>query len=254
MLLAHEPPAFTLQHPHGTSPFFLTCDHASKRIPEALGNLGVPAAERERHIAWDLGALGVARALSARFDATLVHTNYSRLVIDCNRHPCREDQIPTISEYTPIPGNVGLSEEAIRARQDTLWHPYQDAISAMLRARASRNLFTIFVSVHSFTPVYKGAARPWQIAILSNRDRRIANVMLEELARDPALCVGDNIPYRLTDEGDYGVPVHAERAGLPHALLEIRQDEITSEAGQLAYAERLAGVLVIAARAVGCTP
>ena len=249
----HEPPAFTIERADSESALFLTCDHASARIPEALGELGVSAAERARHIAWDIGALAVARLLSARFNATLIHTGYSRLVIDCNRHCERADLVPEISEYTEVPGNRGLCDEARRLRIEALWQPYHAAIAGTLAARAARGLPTLFVSMHSFTPVYKGEARPWQIAMLSNRDRRVAEVLLCELGNEPGLCVGDNIPYRLTDEGDYGVPVHAERVGLPHVLVEIRQNEIDTEAGQQAYAERLARTLPIAARAVGLT-
>ena len=251
LLKDHEPPAFTLERADSESALFLTCDHASARIPAALGDLGVCSAERARHIAWDIGALAVAQLLSARFNATLIHTGYSRLVIDCNRHCGRADLVPTISEYTEVPGNRDLCEDARRLRIESLWQPYHAAIAGMLAARAARGLPTLFVSMHSFTPVYKGEARPWQIAMLSNRDRRVAEVLLRELGSEPGLCVGDNIPYRLTDEGDYGVPVHAERAGLPHVLVEIRQNEIDTDAGQQAYAERLARTLPIAAQAVG---
>ena len=251
LLKDHEPPAFTLERADSESALFLTCDHASARIPAALGDLGVSAAERARHIAWDIGALAVAQLLSSRFNATLIHTGYSRLVIDCNRHCGRADLVPTISEYTEVPGNRDLCEDARRLRIESLWQPYHAAIAGTLAARAARGLPTLFVSMHSFTPVYKGEARPWQIAMLSNRDRRVAEVLLRELGSEPGLCVGDNIPYRLTDEGDYGVPVHAERAGLPHVLVEIRQNEIDTDAGQQAYAERLARTLPIAAQAVG---
>lgn len=251
LLKDHEAPAFTIERANSESALFLTCDHASARIPEALGDLGVCAAERARHIAWDIGALAVAQHLSARFDATLIHTGYSRLVIDCNRHCGRADLIPEISEYTEVPGNRDLGAEARRLRIEALWQPYHEAIASQLAARAARGVPTLFVSVHSFTPVYKGEARPWQIAMLSNRDRRVAEVLLRELGREPGLCLGDNIPYRLTDEGDYGVPVHAERAGLPHVLVEIRQNEIDTDAGQQACAERLARTLPLAAQAVG---
>lgn len=246
-----EPPPFEVVAPDASAPFLLICDHASNRVPASLGDLGVPKSAFDLHVAWDIGALDAAKHLQRRFDATLIHTGYSRLVIDCNRHCGRADLVPAISEYTEVPGNRGLCDEARRLRIETLWQPYHAAIASTLAARAARGLPTLFVSMHSFTPVYKGEARPWQIAMLSNRDRRVAEVLLRELGSEPGLCVGDNIPYRLTDEGDYGVPVHAERAGLPHVLVEIRQNEIDTDAGQQAYAERLARTLPIAAQAVG---
>lgn len=253
MLLAHEPPAVLIERSHSPSPFLFTCDHASNRLPEGL-DLGVSGAERERHIAWDIGALGVAQALAAHFDACLVATQYSRLVIDCNRHTWREDLIPPVSETTAIPGNVGLSEAARAARQRALYEPYHATIRDLLNARAKLQRATIYISVHSFTPTYKGNARPWQIALLSNRDRRIAEILLRELGRDPTLCVGDNTPYRLSDAGSYSVPVHAEQRGLPHVLIEIRQDQITDAVGQQQWVARLAPILSRAAQEIGVIP
>ena len=247
LLAPHEPPPVLVERADGKSAFFITCDHASKRIPASLGSLGVSAIERARHIGWDIGALGVSRALSAYFDACLVATQYSRLVIDCNRNPARADAIPTQSELTPVPGNLNLSEAARALRCRALWEPYHQTITALLDARQAVPRSTIYVAVHSFTPRYKEESRPWQVALLSNRDRRLADILLRELGKDPALCVGDNIPYRLSDDTDYGVPVHAERRGLPHVLLELRQDEIESATGQRAWAARLRGLLTVAA-------
>ncbi len=251
MLASHEPPAVTVRFPDSQSPLFFTCDHASKRIPEVLGDLGLAPAERARHIAWDIGALGVAERLAAHFEATLVASGYSRLVIDCNRQLWRDDAIPLQSELTEVPGNRHLSDAAQEARRACFHRPYHAQIQALIEAREQAGRATVYVSVHSFTPVFKGAARPWQVALLSNRDRRVANILLRELARDPALCVGDNIPYRLTDESDYGVPVHAERRGLPHVLIELRQDEIADERGQHAWAARLAPLLRLVLAEIG---
>jgi len=230
------------------SPFFFTCDHASPRVPASLGDLGVPAAEWERHIAWDIGALGVAERLATRFQATLVATGYSRLVIDCNRQLWRHDCIPELSELTPVPGNCNLGEAERALRAEALHRPYHDTITRLLDARAAAGFPTIYLAIHSFTPVFKGEQRPWQIAMLSNRDRRVAEILLRELGRDAGLVVGDNIPYRLTDETDYGVPVHAERRGLPHVLIELRQDEIADERGQQAWVDRLVPLLEVVAR------
>lgn len=254
LLGANEPPAFVTARPLGPSPCFITCDHASNRFPACLGDLGVSAAERERHIAWDIGALGVALHLAARLDATLIASSYSRLVIDVNRPLWRHDSIPIKSEATEIPGNAALPEAERELRREALFRPYHREITRLLDARAAAGRATLLVSVHSFTPVYLGVARPWQIAILSNRDRRVADLMLSGLLADPSLCVGDNIPYRLTDEGDYGVPVHGEQRGIPHVLIEIRQDQIAGATGQVAWAERLGILLERAAAALACAP
>lgn len=251
MLAAFEPPAVSVTRPESRSPFLFTVDHASRRIPAALGDLGLPPTERERHIAWDIGALGVATLLADHCGATLVASGYSRLVIDCNRHVWRDDAIPSRSELTDIPGNRGLSEADREARRRCFHQPYHERIAALLDARQRAGCATVYIAVHSFTPVYKGEARPWQVALLSNRDRRVADILLRELRRVPGLCVGDNIPYRLTDEGDYGVPVHAERRGLPHVLIELRQDEIAEPAGQHVWAARLPPLLRLAASELG---
>lgn len=248
LLAPHEPPAVSVLHADSVSPFFFTCDHASRRVPASLGDLGVPAAEWERHIAWDIGALGVAERLATHFQATLVATGYSRLVIDCNRQLWRHDCIPELSELTPVPGNCNLGEVERARRIEALHRPYHEAITRLLDARAAAAIPTVYLAIHSFTPRYKGEQRPWQVALLSNRDRRVAEILLRELGRDSSLVVGDNIPYRLTDETDYGVPVHAERRGLPHVLIELRQDEIADAQGQRRWAERLVPLLEIAAR------
>ncbi len=243
LLRAHEPPAVNIERPRATSPFFLTCDHASNRLPEAVGDLGVPAADRLRHIAWDIGALAVARGLSAVLDATLVASGYSRLVMDMNRPLHRADSIPLHSEATAVPGNEGLSDAQRAARRQAFFEPYHGSITRLLDERRALGQPSLLVAVHSFTPVYLGVARPWEVALLSNRDRRVADFLMQALRHEHGLEVGDNIPYRLTDDGDYGVPVHGEQRGLPHVLIELRQDEVASAAGQAAWVRRLAPLL-----------
>lgn len=251
LLGTHEPHPVTVEREHGRSAFFLTCDHAANRIPESLGTLGLDAAELRRHIAWDIGAAGVSRRLAEQLDSTLVRQNYSRLVVDCNR-PCDSEQIvPVRSEATGIPGNQALGEAARRQRVDAIFRPYHETITALLDQRARRP--TVFVAIHSFTPVYMGGERPWHIGILYGSDRRMAAPMLEQLEADHGLCVGDNEPYRI-DHKDYGIPVHGEARGLPHVLIEIRQDLIASDSGQGTWASRLAGLLSHALTALALAP
>ena len=243
LLAPDEPPACTVLRPDGRSPFVLSCDHGGKAFPRALGTLGVSDTERERHIAWDRGIAGVGRALSELLDAPLVLANYSRLVIDCNRPLDAPDSIPLQSEDTGVPGNRDLSAEAIEARHDALFHPYHAALREILDRRDAAGRETVFLALHSFTPVYRGEARPWDVGLLYQRDRRLCAELIELFEDHPGLCVGDNEPYQVEDHHDYGIPVHGEARGLVHGLIEIRQDHLEDSAGQQEWAERIADVL-----------
>lgn len=243
LIAPDEPPPFLEARPQGASNFVIVVDHASARIPRRLANLGVSAAELERHIAWDIGALAVARQVSDALDAPLVAQNYSRLVIDCNRDPRVATSIPTVSEVTEIPGNIGLSEEQRAARRSEIFEPYHARVSALLDARAAAGRPTILVSQHSMTHVFKGGRREMHAAVLYNRDRRFAGLMLEMLRRQPGIVIADNQPYFVTDETDYSIPYHGEKRGLPHVEIEIRQDLLLDAAGQTEWAERIGRAL-----------
>jgi predicted N-formylglutamate amidohydrolase len=243
ILAADEPPSYTIVNEHGTSPFFLTCDHAGRRLPRLLGSLGLSAAELEHHIAWDIGAAGVAQRLAAAFDAFLILQTYSRLVIDCNRAPGAATSIATLSELTTVPGNLEVSGVEATARAREIFEPYHQSITRALDARRYAGRATVLVAVHSFTPAFKGIARPWHIGILYNRDPRFGRVMLEVLRAEAELTIGDNEPYAISDETDYTIPNHGERRGIPHVEIEIRQDLIATEAGQASWAARLVRVL-----------
>ncbi len=238
-----EPHPVTLDNEAGRSVFFLTCDHAGRAIPRRLGGLGLPNRETFRHIAWDIGIGAVGRQLSRLLDATVILQTYSRLVIDCNRDPNVPSSIPEISEATEIAGNCGLSEAARAARIDAIFRPYHDALAAALDQRVADGRDSVLVALHSFTPVFKGVSRPWHIAVLFNRDSRLAHPLAELLRAEGDLCVGENEPYRVSDLTDYTVPVHGERRGLPHVEIEIRQDLVSEPAGQREWAERLARIL-----------
>lgn len=234
-----DPPAVEVLRPEGSSPFFLTCEHAGKRIPKRLGTLGLEGPDLERHIAWDIGAAGVARRLSEMIDATCVLQTYSRLVVDCNRWPAAEDSITTLSEDSVIPGNVDIAEDEAKAREREVFHPYHDTIHALLDAREARGGHTVLIAVHSCTPVFHGVSRPWHLGILYEHDRRFADVLFELLQAHDDLQVGDNEPYFMSTEKDYAVPVHGQNRAIVHVELEIRQDLITSTEGQSQWAKRL---------------
>jgi predicted N-formylglutamate amidohydrolase len=243
LLEADEPRPVTVENESGGSVFFLTCDHAGRAFPRRLGTLGLAEPDALRHIAWDIGIGAVGRHLSGLLDATVVLQTYSRLVIDCNRDPNVPSSIPEISESTEIPGNVGLDGAERAARVDAIFRPYHDAISAALDRRAAEGRASVLIALHSFTPVFKGVSRPWHIAVLFNRDPRLAHALAELLRAERGLVVGENEPYRVTDLTDYTVPVHGEGRGLPHVEIEIRQDLISEPAGQREWAGRLARLL-----------
>jgi predicted N-formylglutamate amidohydrolase len=243
LLEPDEPNPVTLENESGDSVFFLTCEHAGRAFPRRLGRLGLPEAETLRHIAWDIGIGAVGRELSLLLNAAVVLQTYSRLVIDCNRDPKVPSSIPEISEATEIPGNRSLNETERAARVDAIFRPYHNAIAAALDRRAAADRASALVALHSFTPVFKGVSRPWHVAVLFNRDPRLAHALAEVLRADRGLIVGENEPYRVSDLTDYTVPVHGERRGLPHVEIEIRQDLITDPSGQREWAERLARLL-----------
>jgi predicted N-formylglutamate amidohydrolase len=243
LLAADEPPPVSVYNAGGASPLLLVADHAGRAVPRALDRLGVGAAEWERHIAWDIGIAGVGRMLADRLGATLIQQNYSRLVIDCNRPPGTPASIPEISELTPIPGNVGLSDAQKDMRAGEIFWPYHRRIDAELQRRQQAGRAAALIALHSFTPVFKGDARAWHAALLYNRDPRLAQRLLTLLQQEQALVVGDNQPYFVSDTTDYTIPVHGERRGLPHALIEIRQDLIAEDSGQRKWADTLARLL-----------
>jgi predicted N-formylglutamate amidohydrolase len=243
LLAADEAAPVTVLKAGGASPLLLVADHAGVASPRALGRLGVAATEWQRHIAYDIGIAGVGRKLAEALDATLIQQNYSRLVIDCNRPPDAPSSIPEMSELTAVPGNVGLREDERAARAQAIFQPYHARIDAEIKHRREAGRMTALIALHSFTPAFKGVPRPWHAALLYNRDRRLADRLIALLRQEPGLVVGDNEPYFVSDATDYTIPVHGERQGLPHALIEIRQDLIADESGQQQWAERLTRLL-----------
>jgi predicted N-formylglutamate amidohydrolase len=243
LLDSDEPDPVAFYNEAGGSVFFLACDHAGRAIPRRLGRLGLTELDTTRHIAWDIGIGAVGQLLSARLDAALIRQTYSRLVIDCNRDPAVPSSIPEISETTEISGNCGLTEIARAARVEAVFRPYHERIRAALDRRKAEGRASVLVALHSFTPIFKGVSRPWDAAVLFNRDPRLAHILAGLLRSEGGLVIGENEPYRVTDLTDYTVPVHGERRGLPHVEIEIRQDLITESAGQAAWAARLARLL-----------
>jgi predicted N-formylglutamate amidohydrolase len=224
-------------NPDGRSEIVLLCEHAGRRIPKSLGDLGLPESERVRHIAWDIGAEAVSRLLSAHLDAPLVLQRYSRLVYDCNRPPENPSAIPEVSETTRIPGNEGLTPEQKLERMAAIYRPYHAAASALLDRRAAHGMRTVIVTMHSFTPVFKGVERAVEFGILFHNDDRMARRLLPLITDCDARL---NEPYAPEHGVCHTTAIHAEARGLRYAMLEIRHDLIREEAGQRQWAERLA--------------
>ncbi|MCJ8055840.1 N-formylglutamate amidohydrolase [Shinella curvata] len=239
LLAIDEPPPYAVVNPDGTSPYLLLCEHASNRIPRALGDLGLPETERRRHIAWDIGVSALSQHLSRALDAPLFMSNYSRLVIDCNRPLGVPSAIPEISETTEIPGNLDLTDAERQQRIDTLFTPYADVVARRLDLLQQQGKRQIIVGIHSFTPVYLGRQRPWHAGILYGEAAGFGRALIDQLQREDALTIGDNEPYTIHRDEDYTVPVHADARGLPGALIEVRHDLIDTLAGVDEWGTRL---------------
>ena len=227
--------AVAVDNPDGRGPFVLVCDHASNWVPPSLGGLGLPSSELERHIAWDPGALELARLLSNLLDAPLVHATVSRLVLDVNRDPTHPGSVVTRSEDTEIPGNHEITAAERARRVQSIYEPYHQTLAQVVSAAPDPSI----ISVHSFTPVYRKEPRPWHIGVLSGDDKRLAHPLLKLLRADGEFCVGDNQPYAPTDGVYHTLHRHSESRNLRSVLLELRSDTISSEDGREQWAARL---------------
>ncbi len=232
-----DPPPFTILNAQGAVPAVLLCDHASNAVPAALDDLGLDEAARSRHIAWDIGAAEVTRHLTKILDAPAALSGYSRLVVDCNRSHDDPTAMRQISDGTIVPGNRGLDATARALRAEGCYWPYHRAVTGLIDAVAARGVTPAIISIHTCTPVMKDFERPWHIGVLSNHDRRMADLLIAELGRDSTLCVGDNQPYSGLDPHGYTIENHALPQGRPNVLLEIRQDLVDTLHGARHWAE-----------------
>jgi predicted N-formylglutamate amidohydrolase len=236
-------PVAVVENALGSSPILLICEHASNHIPQRYGDLGLTEAERESHIAWDPGALGVARGLSRLLDAPLVHASVSRLVLDLNRDPSAPDSIVAVSEATAVPGNRDLPAAERARRVEEVYRPFHGATEKLLEARRIAGPVAAVVSVHSFTPVYRGVPRPWHVGLIFDRDDRLARRVGAALGRDPALVLGLNEPYSPRDRVFHTLERHAERRGLAPLMIEIRNDLVRTADQQETWSGRLAPLI-----------
>jgi predicted N-formylglutamate amidohydrolase len=242
LLRPDEPTPVGVRAGRGEPRIVVICDHASNLLPISLAHLGVAVARFEEHIAYDLGALGVARGVAESFGATLIFGRYSRLAADLNRAPDDTAAVPPISDGVLVPGNLGLSAQARLHRIRTLHSPYHEYIAGFICDAIAQGIRPIIVSIHSFTPSVSRIARPWEAGVLWDKDPRVAIPLLAAL-RNEGVVVGDNEPYSGRHTADYTLDRHAEGNHLAHAAIEIRQDCISNAGTQHIWAERLARVL-----------
>ena len=226
-----------------TSGILLLCDHARNILPRAYGTLGLSESEFERHIAYDIGAEALTRALAARLAAPAVHTCFSRLLIDPNRGEDDPTIVMRLSDGTVVPGNHPISREEIAHRISNFHAPYHNAIEDVIESIAETGTNPIIFSIHSFTPSWKGIERPWHATMLWDADPRLPLFMVEELAKEEGLIADDNEPYDGALKNDT-MYQHATNRGLAQGLIEVRQDLIADEQGVEEWADRLAPILV----------
>ncbi|MBB3975395.1 putative N-formylglutamate amidohydrolase [Rhizobium azooxidifex] len=245
ILTDQEGDPVAVENAEGRSRFILVCEHASRRIPEHFGTLGLSIEALESHIAWDPGALAVSRMMAKSLDATLVHQRFSRLVYDCNRPPDSPGAMPATSEIYPVPGNAALTPEARLERARTLYFPFRDRIADLVRRRLADGRAPAIVTVHSFTPVYFGKPRAVEIGILHDSDGRLADAVLAAAAGGGSLFdVRRNEPYGPEDGVTHTLKEHGLANGLLNVMIEIRNDLVRDEAGQGVVADYLTGLLL----------
>lgn len=227
----------------GGAAAIIVCEHASNHVPAQLERLGLDEAVLQSHVAWDPGALPVASILSETLDAPLVAGAVSRLVYDCNRPPDAESAMPAVSEIYEIPGNVGLTKMERAERELRVYAPFREALRAVIDSRMAAGQSPAIITVHSFTPLYNGVERAFDIGILHDSDTRLADAILEGGVDLGGLAVRRNEPYGPSDGVTHTLKAHALPHGLPNVMIEIRNDLVREAAQQRAMAERLsAGV------------
>jgi predicted N-formylglutamate amidohydrolase len=242
--------AFQWVNEGGQSPFVLVCEHASNHVPVSLNNLGLGAADLQRHIAFDIGAEGTARLLSKLLDAPLILQRFSRLIYDCNRSPEQQGAMPEMSETTTIPGNAQLSTETKLARVNQIYRPFHHELEQFLDARAAAAKSTSLISIHSFTRVYKGKPRSVDLGLLYDRDPMLAHLLVKSF---PGVNTQLNEPYGPKDGVMHLMNLHAAPRGLHHLMVEICNDMIDTERNQQLWAQRLSVPLQQAAAKLGET-
>ena len=239
-------PVVTVQGGEAPGPFLIVCEHASNAFPSAYGTLGLDAEARQAHIAWDPGALGVARRLAANLKAPLVHARVSRLIYDLNRPPSSPGAMTARSESYDIPGNRELAAAERLRRTTEVYLPFHDALHREIAQRMAAGNPPVVVTVHSFTPVWLGRPRAVEFGVIHDADPTLARAVLAEAKARTGLDCRLNEPYSAADEVTHTLRLHATPYGLANVMLEIRNDLIADPAAEAAMGDRLSPVLYAA--------
>lgn len=248
---ANDFPVVRLENPTAPGPCIIVCEHASNHIPAEFAGLGLSQTDQHAHIAWDPGALGLARGLAARMSAPMVSAGISRLVYDLNRAPNAAGAMTTRSETFDIPGNQGLTAEARQSRTSAVYLPFHTALHGEIARRMAASVRPIVVTVHSFTPVYFGQRRDVELGIIHDADTILAQAVLNAASAQTSLNAQLNAPYSAADDVTHTLRLHATPYGLLNVMLEIRNDLLADANAEEAMADKLAPVLLAAIAAVG---
>ena len=234
-----EPLIYSLENEQVSAPVVISCDHASNRIPKAFQQLGLADEHLQQHIAYDIGALQVANALAKFFNFPLISSNYSRLLVDLNRHPHDPSAIPEVSDEIVIPGNSGLTEEQRQNRLSDYFYPYHNRHSELVDNASDDYKNPFVLAIHSFTPEMQSIARPWHYGVLWGHSQNLSSKFVKRLQQLPGRFIGENQPYHALEPRGYSQDVHGADRDVDVILLEIRQDLIHTPAGQESIAEEL---------------
>jgi len=230
LLSSDEPTPFVILNPDSVVPLLLVCDHASNRFPQSLGSMGLDYPDRVSHMTLDIGAGAIAEVLADKLGATAVLSQYSRLIVDCNRELSDNSVFLENSEGIDIPGNQNLSSSEKERRISEIYWPYHNAIEAQICRLRDQDINPVIISIHSFTPFMNGEDREWEMGVLWDKDQATAEFFLNKLT-DAGFLVGDNEPYSGKAPEDFTIDYHAEPIGLAHVGIEIRQDLIDHDEG-----------------------
>ncbi len=239
-----EPPVVDVINPRGEGRFVLVCEHASNYIPAEYKNLGLGVKVRNSHVAWDPGALEVAKYISQKLDAPLVTSCVSRLLYDCNRPPAVKSAVSERSENYDIKGNINLTKDKLDERAEKFYFPFRNALSECLGAHSRRVGNTILVTIHTFTPIFQGRSRSLKIGVLHDSDNRMADGMLSALANLTRLKVERNQPYGPRDGVTHTLKEHGTKRGIANVMLEVRNDLVKTKSQQEEIGELLAKAIV----------
>ncbi len=234
-------PYITL-NPNSITPVLLVCDHASNRFPKSLGTMGLDYLDRLSHITVDIGSRATTESLARQLNTTAILCQYSRLIVDCNRNISDNSAYLDKSDGVDIPGNQNLNDNEKEIRESEIYWPYHNAIDTQISRLKRQKVSPIIISIHSFTPVFNGNKREWEVGVLWDKDPTTARIFINKLT-EAGFLVGDNKPYSGKDPEDFTLDYHAETIGLPHVGIEIRQDLINNDDGVMRISNTLQKVI-----------